>query len=392
MAKECNIQKNSIGKGIEKQIQPSRISESTSAQSCDNRDSQEVLNTHNSHRAAQVMQIDHPEYGIWNFEWRGQKLREGILYTEYAHIASKPGNGNATIISDSSNEMKQWKVVAWKYDVNLSDLWDNACRAFSGTSFEPERRAAQYIRQYEQVLIDDLQNMPEQEKGQYIIKFKEWVRILFDRHARILSAMITGPANFPTRRNEKANNSYERAVEEFETWRKKAQQAIARRIEAAKSQEQKDEEAWQRIKNDIDNHYLPTNLYKRIETIARKGEVELMERAVAYVRELNQARQHPIFTERHKFFKLPELARIIRKQLESRTGKESRDMTFEGMIIRYNYAEDRLQILFDQKPNAETIDKLKHSGFRWSPNSGAWQRQLTTNARYAVQRIFGISL
>ena len=32
MAKECNIQKNSIGKGIEKQIQPSRIAPVSTAQ------------------------------------------------------------------------------------------------------------------------------------------------------------------------------------------------------------------------------------------------------------------------------------------------------------------------------------------------------------------------
>lgn len=30
---------------------------------------------------------------------------------------------------------------------------------------------------------------------------------------------------------------------------------------------------------------------------------------------------------------------------------------------------------------------LKSYGFRWSPNAGAWQRQLTDNAIYAAKRI-----
>ena len=72
------------------------------------------------------------------------------------------------------------------------------------------------------------------------------------------------------------------------------QAAAARRIEAAKPQEQKTAEAWERVKEDIDRfvdwNLCSTNLYNRLETIARKGEVELMQRAIDYVRELNKGR------------------------------------------------------------------------------------------------------
>ena len=108
----------------------------------------EILSMKNCHRAATVQQIAHPEYGVWKFEWRGQKLSRNAFYTEYAHIASKPGFGNATVISDNDNDMKFWEVLTWKYEINLSELWDAARRAFSATSFDPEKRAAQYIREY----------------------------------------------------------------------------------------------------------------------------------------------------------------------------------------------------------------------------------------------------
>ena len=106
----------------------------------------EILSMKNCHRAATVQQIANPEYGVWKFEWRGQKLGGNAFYTEYAHIASKPCFGNATVISDNDNDMKFWEVLTWKYETNMAELWEAARRAFSATSFDPEKRAAQYIR------------------------------------------------------------------------------------------------------------------------------------------------------------------------------------------------------------------------------------------------------
>ena len=352
----------------------------------------EILSMKNCHRAATVQQIANPEYGVWKFEWRGQKLGGNAFYTEYAHIASKPCFGNATVISDNDNDMKFWEVLTWKYETNMAELWEAARRAFSATSFDPEKRAAQYIREYEKLLLDDLKEIPEDEQGQYIAKFKEWVATLFAKHSRIMSAAITGPARFPTERNRKANNSYESAVAEFQSWRERVQAAAARRIEAAKPQEQKTAEAWERVKEDIDRfvdwNLCSTNLYNRLETIARKGEVELMQQAIDYVRELNKGRKRPIY----KFFKLAELAAAIRGRRAVTAEKTDKDVPFDGGIVRYNFAEDRLQILFNEKPDAGMIGTLKHSGFRWSPRFGAWQRQLTRNAEDTAKHLLNIKL
>lgn len=55
--------------------------------------------------------------------------------------------------------------------------------------------------------------------------------------------------------------------------------------------------------------------------------------------------------------------------------------------MRENASINRLQIIFDGKPDEETRNTLKANGFRWSPREGAWQRQLTDNARAALRRI-----
>lgn len=60
---------------------------------------------------------------------------------------------------------------------------------------------------------------------------------------------------------------------------------------------------------------------------------------------------------------------------------------YNGFSVRENASINRLQIIFDGKPDEETRNTLKVNGFRWSPREGAWQRQLTDNARAALRRI-----
>lgn len=63
---------------------------------------------------------------------------------------------------------------------------------------------------------------------------------------------------------------------------------------------------------------------------------------------------------------------------------------FEGGYITRNIEENRLQIIFDEKPDEETRQKLKSNGFHWSPRNSAWQRQLTSNAERAAKKVLGL--
>ncbi|MDO4563927.1 MAG: DUF3560 domain-containing protein [Clostridia bacterium] len=60
---------------------------------------------------------------------------------------------------------------------------------------------------------------------------------------------------------------------------------------------------------------------------------------------------------------------------------------FEGGEAVANSEENRLQLIFDEKPTEEQRSKLKGWGFRWSPSNMAWQRQLNGNAIYAAGQI-----
>lgn len=81
-------------------------------------------------------------------------------------------------------------------------------------------------------------------------------------------------------------------------------------------------------------------------------------------------------------------------ELDKRTeqAQQPADNTkFPGGEIVRNTEADRLQIIFDEKPDDEQREALKQNGFRWSPRYGAWQRQLTRNAEIAARRALGLT-
>lgn len=363
-----------------------------------------ILSKKNCHRAATVRQAGNPDAPVLDFKFREHEVSRNFFGSQRAHIAGD------TIVGDTDAEMSKWVVVSWKYGENFEDMWDLAVRAFDGTSHSPEERARYYIHSYEDTLQSDLKLIPNEEQERYTAKFREWVRTLFERHSRILSPMITGPARFPTSRNNKANNAYDNAVNEFEEWRKRAVKSINKRIEDAKPEEQKKAEEWLRLKRDIEDiaatlkaidtgenkySYRPlfvSSLYGKLERIANNGKADLIQKATDYIKEVNGTLPKPIFTARHKFWKLSEVVQASIKEESEIRGKDDAEMAFDGGTVVKNYSEDRLQILFDEKPDQETISKLKHNGFRWSPRFKAWQRQLTSNSFYACARVIPVTV
>ena len=93
---------------------------------------------------------------------------------------------------------------------------------------------------------------------------------------------------------------------------------------------------------------------------------------------------------------------VLTKKEAVETGRENIELIFAHASIpnelgtygtvRVNYEIDRLQILFEGKPSEQVREVLKRNGFKWAPSEGAWQRQLTDNARYSTRSITGIDV
>ena len=82
--------------------------------------------------------------------------------------------------------------------------------------------------------------------------------------------------------------------------------------------------------------------------------------------------------------------RRLKKRIESLTATQNTEFVgwkFNGGEAVINEDKNRLQLIFDEKPNDEQRATLKANGFRWAPSDKAWQRQLNHNAFYAANRI-----
>lgn len=84
--------------------------------------------------------------------------------------------------------------------------------------------------------------------------------------------------------------------------------------------------------------------------------------------------------------RLAELDKREQQAAQPKTGT-----AFDGGQIVRNIDLNRLQILFDAIPDADTRAALKQNGFRWSPKNQAWQRQLTDNAERAARQVLRLA-
>ena len=80
--------------------------------------------------------------------------------------------------------------------------------------------------------------------------------------------------------------------------------------------------------------------------------------------------------------------RRVRQRIEELSSRsEFAGWTFPRGEVKINEAENRLQLIFEEKPDADQRQELKSNGFKWAPSQGAWQRQLNQNAIRAAARI-----
>lgn len=306
------------------------------------------------------------------------------------------------------SDFNEWEVTGFKHPGYLEEQESAACDAYRWNSFDPDERGKTDIIQYETQMHEDLQQIPEERHEEYINSYKYKFAALVGSLSRCANPMVTGRGNFNYKRYEKANNAYQNKYNEFHEWRNRRLKAMQRVKEAARPEEEKQEEIWNRLKHDIASsaktiHEIDTgkargynrtlfvsSILNKVSTFANRGEVEIVQRAVDFITEYNFRMKKPVITARNKFFQLPEVAQRMKEKLQTTKEQEDKEMVFESGKLVWNYKEDRLQILFNTIPDESKRKELKSSSFRWSPRNKAWQRQLTSNAIYAAKRVLNL--
>ena len=224
----------------------------------------------------------------------------------------------------------------------------------------------------------------------YAKKLAEYYNAYYRNEASCPSIMISGGSNFPVNKKRKQNARRDTLQQEYQAVQSilrkiesigtgpidfadpHARELLQRRVDDAKANHQrmKDANSWYRKHGTLEG--CPGLTDKEKEWLTRPGVFSV-------------GRGTPLELYRKPFpaFDLQNSNAAIKRyqdRLDAYNAQQNRTTAptdFEGGQIVRNVELDRLQIIFDEKPDEETRAKLKANGFRWSPRNQAWQRQLT---------------
>lgn len=278
----------------------------------------------------------------------------------------------------------------------------NACRELARRSgqmisMDPDRWGENMLDSLESSLQKFLAQLPEEVRDdyedRYIEKYKEWLYA----QSRCFSQMITGAGGWNAatiRRHEKTNAAEHAAYERLQAWAEKV-------IKRCNRQERLT--GWaevERLQDKLDTLTRAQEMMKAANKIIRNkklAEVEKVDELVAlgFSEQASLELMEPDYCGRIGFADYAlrnNLAKIKdteakMKRHAAMASKEDIEKEYPWGTLRTDYSDERYRFIFDGKPAQEVIDLMKSNAFKWSRVNGAWQRQITTNSRYAVGRM-----
>lgn len=229
----------------------------------------------------------------------------------------------------------------------------------------------------------------------YCRKLAENMNASYSIEARCPSILISGGGNFPVRKKERQNAARDRNLEEWNYI-----QGLLDKIRSVGTGgiSSDDPQAVEKLEAKLAALEKHQELMKAANVAIRmkdptEGDAKLAE--LGYTPEDIAKLREPDFCGRigYPAYLLQNNNANIRRirgrieELKKRTENTPEGWEFDGGRVVVNTTENRLQIIFDGKPDADIRTELKGEGFRWAPSQGAWQRQLTDNAKRAARRL-----
>ncbi len=341
-------------------------------------------------------------YSEWSMELKEEKTQ---------NIAS---NGIITQNIDKKTETEQkidnveyvdFKQKQAEKNIDYQINENMAARAKSMMSFNDYKKGSA-TNEYRK-LIDEASTIAEQQKSKVDSMYHEKIDYYFHLYARKLaqnlngfheigtrcpSVLITGAGNFPVSKKEKQMNAYRKNAQEYEEIQEILYKIKGIGMSGISSDNPK---AMEKLKEKLltleqnQEQMKQVNAYykkhKTLEGCSLLSEAE-KKRLTSYIEKDYNAEKRP-----YNSFTLTNNNAKIKHTKQRIAELEKKDFLkgwkFESGKVIANKEVNRLQIVFDEKPEEELRAKLKLNGFKWSPSQKAWQRLLNQNAVRAVKRI-----
>ena len=259
-------------------------------------------------------------------------------------------------------------------------------------------------------MVDEATAIAEKQKNRTAPMYHEKIDHLLDTYARKLadnfnenfqirtrcpSILVAGRANFPVRKKQKQNAASDRNMEEY--------RRICRLLDKIRSTgmggvSSDDGNAIAQLRANLESREQTLEKMKAVNAYYRKNGTlqgcSLLTPEGAAKLEVEMSRNCRPSPKPYESFLLSNNNAEIRRlrvrieELEQRqTAPAPEGWTFSGGEVIMNSEENRVQIIFHDKPDTDVRAALKQSGFRWAPSQGAWQRMLNQNGVYAARQV-----
>ena len=307
-------------------------------------------------------------------------------------------------ITEAPTQEKPADIPAKYYDISESTA-ERAWYAVHMGDYKKNSATNEY-----RASVDEAHRIAEAQKKKVSSYYHDKIDALLDRYSRKLATwyndynrneascpswFISGPANYPVRKHERKMNRERSLWEEYDQIK-----AIVDKIKAVGTgpidladphAREMLTERIEKLKNTLEHSKDINAYYRKNKTmIGFPGmSPEKAEEMTATVKETLE--RCPWITQPIPAYELTSLRDKIKRteerlqELDRRQNLTVEEEQHEGFQIVRNVEIDRLQILFEDIPDADTRTALKSNGFRWSPRYKAWQRQLTDNAERAAR-------
>lgn len=287
----------------------------------------------------------------------------------------------------------------------LDHLKETARRSYYWISQNPEGRGERCLAGWNEEIADDIEKLKafgagEEQIDRYKKDYEKMLCAWYASQANTASSFVCGPANFPVARQEKKHRWAQNHYDAFRAFRVKVFKAYERHDKKAKIEAAGGELEINRKKladlqatheymkkiNAAHKAYLKKPQSLELTDLSEAAKKIIIQYVPAYSWEKHPFAPYQI-TNSNKNIKNTEDRIKVLEAKEQSAEQGNREIAFEGGKIILNTEIDRLQIMHAERPGAEVIAALKKNGFRWSPFSKSWQRQLTDNAKIATERI-----
>lgn len=227
----------------------------------------------------------------------------------------------------------------------------------------------------------------------YCRKLAENMNKGFEIDMRCPSVLVCGPANFPTRKKEKQIAAWDKNMEEYNYI-----QGLLQKIKGVGTGgiSSDDPDAIKKLELKLDQLTQSQEMMKAVNAYYRKHKT--LDGCTAAPQEVIDSIKADMAQSWHwsdspfapyALSNNNATIRATKQRIEDLKKRSEKPLDggwkFNGGEVVFNNELNRLQVIFDGKPDADIRSELKSNGFRWAPSQNAWQRQLTNNAIFTAK-------